>query len=325
MEINIAKKTGILLVNLGTPTQATPTAVKKYLAEFLSDPRVVSLPSFIWWPILHGLVLPTRARQSAKLYQKIWTSEGSPLLTNTQRLTTALQTKLKNNVTVQMAMRYGDPSLKLGLKLFEQHAIEKLLILPLYPQYSSTTTASVFDAVNKLLSSWTYLPEIQFVAHYYQHPEYIKAIANQIKHHLSQVKTIPHLLFSFHGIPKQLTNKGDPYQNQCEITVQKITHHLGLTPDQWTLAYQSRFGKATWLQPYCDQTLRSLAQQGKKNVAVICPGFAVDCLETLEEIALRNRDIFLQAGGERFAYIEALNDSEAQVELLGELVTNSSM
>lgn len=317
-------KTGILLTNLGTPDAPTPAAVRRYLAEFLWDRRVVEIPRPLWWFILHGIVLRTRPHQSAKLYQKIWTAEGSPLLVNSLRLTQALKEKFENcgnnSLVFALGMRYGNPSIANALTELRQQEIDRLLILPLYPQYSATTTASTFDAVNKTLQSWRYIPEIKMIAQYHADSEYIAAIAQSIQHQQTQANTANHLLFSFHGLPQRFVDAGDPYQQQCYITAQCVAEKLQLTKEHWSIAFQSRFGKAKWLQPYCDSMLRTLAAQGKKNLTVICPGFAVDCLETLEEIAIQNRNIFLQAGGESFHYIPALNNSTHQITMLMRLI-----
>jgi protoporphyrin/coproporphyrin ferrochelatase len=312
---------GVLLANLGTPTQATTTAVRRYLAEFLADPRIVEISKLIWLPILHGLVLRTRPQKSAKLYQKIWLPEGSPLLIYSQRLAKKLQLKLQQNhggeVAIELGMRYGQPSIASALEKLKQKNIKKLIILPLYPQYSATTTASTFDAVAKTLKDWRYLPELHFIQQYYSESNYTNAVANSIKQHKPENNV---LLFSFHGLPKRNTDLGDPYQQQCLTTAQTIAEKLQLPNDKWMTVFQSRFGRAEWLQPYCDQTLKELPKRGIKNISVVCPGFSVDCLETLEEIAQQNREIFLRAGGESFNYIPALNDNDEQINLLSELI-----
>jgi protoporphyrin/coproporphyrin ferrochelatase len=310
---------GVLLTNLGTPEQATTAAVRRYLAEFLADPRVVEIPKFIWRPILHGIVLRTRPKKSAALYKKIWLPEGSPLLIYSQRLTQNLQQYLYNqNIIVELGMRYGTPSIATALEKLKQKNISSLIVLPLYPQYAAATTASTFDAVTKVLKTWRYIPKLNFIQEYYTDVSYISAVADSIK----KYKPIDHfLLFSFHGLPKRSITLGDPYQQQCLATAQLIAEQLQLNSDQWQVAFQSRFGRTEWLQPYCDQTLRELPKRGIKHVSVVCPGFAVDCLETLEEIAQQNRAIFLQAGGKSFNYIPALNDTDKHINLLADLVT----
>lgn len=313
---------GILLTNLGTPVSPASTDIRRYLAEFLSDPRVVEIPALIWQPILHGLVLRTRPKKTAKLYQKIWRSEGSPLLIYSVNLAQKLQQQLQSNydkdITVELGMRYGKPSIAQALEKLKQKNIDKLIILPLYPQYSATTTASTFDAVMRVLKTWRYLSEFHFIQQYYDNADYLSAIVTSIQ---KQNNNKNFLLFSFHGLPKRSIALGDPYHQQCLKTAELIAKKLALTKEQWTVAFQSRFGRAEWLQPYCDQTLRELPKRGIKNVSVVCPGFSVDCLETLEEIAMQNRDVFLQAGGENFNYIPALNDGDEQVKMLANLMS----
>lgn len=305
--------TGILLTNLGTPSAPTAKAVRKYLAEFLWDPRVVEIPRPLWWLILHGVVLRIRPKKSAKLYQQIWTATGSPLLVNSQRLADKLQKQLGDKFKVALGMRYGEPSIASALEQLRQHKVDRVVVLPLYPQYSAATTASTFDAIAAVLKKWRYVPELNFMQQYFDHPDYIAAIADSIR---QQYKSDSHLLFSFHGLPKRCTDLGDPYQQQCQTTAQLVAAQLQLSSDKYSVVFQSRFGAAEWIKPYCDETLRNLPKQGIKNVTVVCPGFAVDCLETLEEIAQQNREIFLQAGGENFHYIPALNDSAAHVVML---------
>lgn len=312
---------GVLLANLGTPNAPTPSAVRHYLAEFLSDPRVVEIPKWLWQPILHAVVLRTRPQKSAKLYQKIWLSEGSPLLIYSQRLAKKLQQYLQQNnnqqIIVELGMRYGEPSMASALTKLKEQKTDSLIVLPLYPQYAAATTASTFDVLTQTLKTQRYLPELHFIRQYYDNADYISAIANSIR---QQKFPNDFLLFSFHGLPKRSIAQGDPYHKQCLTTAKLIADKLQLGVEQWTTVFQSRFGRTEWLQPYCDQTLRELPRQGKRNVTVVCPGFPVDCLETLEEIALQNRDIFLQAGGESFNYIPALNDADEQVKMLAELI-----
>lgn len=313
-------KTGILVTNLGTPSAPTPKALRRYLAEFLWDPRVVAIPRLCWWLILHGIMLRVRPKKSAKLYQKIWTEQGSPLLLNSERLAAALQHALGDDHSIALGMRYGEPSIAQALEQLRQQKIERLLILPLYPQYSTTTTASTFDAIAKTLKTWRQIPALQLIQQYHSEPAYIAALAASIENHWLQRGKDSHLLFSFHGLPQRLVTAGDPYLKHCRATVHCLTQKLGLAEKDWTLVFQSRFGATKWLSPYCDATLRNLPSLGKKHVSVICPGFAVDCLETLEEINQQNRQIFLEAGGESFHYIPALNDSFDHVSLLVGLI-----
>jgi protoporphyrin/coproporphyrin ferrochelatase len=318
-------KSGVLLINLGTPQASTPRAVRKYLAEFLSDTRVVELPVWLWQPLLKLVILPIRARRSAKLYQSIWMDEGSPLAVTTQRLAEKIQINLGEQYKLALAMRYGKPSIQAGLEELLAADVKSITILPLYPQYSAATTASCFDKISQLLHQSRVIPNLHFIASYFDHPLYIEAIANQLKKYRATQNKNSYLLFSFHGLPQRCIKLGDPYQQQCLTTVHLIAERLQLSMDDYQVVFQSRFGAAKWLQPYCDVMLQQLPSQGIKNVTIICPGFAVDCLETLEEISKRYRELFLKAGGEIFTYIPALNDSNGQVQLLASLVQPSQM
>lgn len=313
-------KPGVLLINLGTPSASTPKAVRDYLAEFLSDRRVVELPACLWQPLLKFVILPIRARRSAKLYQSIWMDEGSPLTVYTQRLAKKLQISLADQFKVVLAMRYGKPNLEAGLQELLAAGVSSIVILPLYPQYSAATTASCFDKISQLLQQSRLIPNLRFIASYFDHPLYIQAITHRIKQFRAEQAKNSYLLFSFHGLPQRCIELGDPYQQQCVTTVGLIAECLRLSADEYQLVFQSRFGKAQWLQPYCEVVLQQLPAQGIKNVTIICPGFVVDCLETLEEISKRYRELFLKAGGENFNYIPALNDSADQVQLLTSLV-----
>ncbi len=311
---------GVLLVNLGTPDEPTPKAVRRYLSEFLHDRRVVDLTRWIWCPVLHGVILRVRPPKVAKLYQSIWTEQGSPLLAISKQQTAALQQKLDAEgkpVKVALAMNYGNPSIADGFK--QLNDCEKILVLPLYPQYSSTTSASVFDRVALHQKSQWNNKETRQVRSYPAHPMYIKALANSVKQAWETRQQPDVLLMSFHGIPQRYANNGDPYPQECELTAKRLAEALKLADDQWQLVYQSRFGREPWLQPYTDKTLEQLAQQGK-SVDVICPGFAADCLETLEEIKEENRQVFENAGGQSYHYIPCLNDQPDHIELLAQLV-----
>ena len=321
-----AASTGILVVNLGTPQAPTTAALRRYLAEFLSDPRVVEIPRPLWWLILHLLVLPLRPRKSAKSYQKIWLAEGSPLLVHCERLCLKVQHSLQDkhpNLILKLAMRYGTPSIKEALDEMRKNSLQRLLILPLFPQYSSTTTASVFDNVARILSHWRWQPEVRYINHYHKHPLYISAAAEQIRKFRNQHGRGDILVFSFHGLPKRNLLQGDPYHCQCYTTARLIAKALALNEHEYKLCFQSRFGPAEWLQPYTEQTLCKLAEQGLRSVDVFCPGFAVDCLETLEEIAIRANDVFKQAGGSQLHYIPALNDSRAHSECITDLISKN--
>ncbi len=319
-------RTGILLVNLGSPDAPTTPALRRYLAEFLGDPRVVEAPRWLWWFALHGVILRIRPPRSAKSYARIWTDEGSPmdspLIAISHRQTEALRAKFTgdNNVVVELAMRYGNPSIASALAKLQQAGVEQLVVLPLYPQYSATTTASVFDEVCRVLQQQRAIPGLVFVREYYQRDAYINAVASSIEQHWRKHGRAQKLLFSFHGIPQRYVDAGDPYAEQCKQTAEHIAARLQLQTEQWMLVFQSRFGREPWLQPYCDKTLEALPQQGVKSVDVVSPGFAADCLETLEEIDMENREIFLQAGGEQFHYIAALNDRPEHIDALYDIV-----
>jgi len=316
--------TGVLLVNLGTPEAPTSSGLRKYLAEFLWDPRVVEIPRPLWWLILHGLILRTRPKRSAHAYQSIWQEDGSPLLSISRRQQAAISHKLGsagNTFIVELAMRYGKPSIPQTLKALKRQKVGRILILPLYPQYSCSTTASALDAVFDELKSWRRLPEIRTVNQYFDHEGYIQALAHSIRAHWEKHGKADKLLMSFHGTPKFFFQKGDPYYTQCQRTATLLAESLGLSSDQWVQTFQSRFGKAEWLQPYTDQTLGKLAKQGINSVQVVCPGFSADCLETLEEIQVENQEVFLEAGGKEYQYIPALNDSDLHIDFLSKLIT----
>lgn len=318
------KKKAILIVNLGSPSQLTTGAVRQFLRQFLSDPRVVNLPRSLWWLILNLFILPFRPRQSKKAYAKVWTDRGSPLSYLTHNLTAKITQHFQQDseVSVYRVMSYGQPSLSKQLRKLRQTQYEQITIVPLYPQYSSTTTASVFDTVATELMQWRYIPELNFISDYHQHPLYIGGIANSVQQAWAKQGRGELLLLSFHGLPELLTKKGDPYYYQCLNTAKLIAGQLNLQECGWRVVFQSRFGKAKWLLPYCRETLMALPKEGFKNIDIICPGFAVDCLETLEEINITNRDIFMQAGGKQYQYIPALNDSDANVQLMLDLLEN---
>jgi protoporphyrin/coproporphyrin ferrochelatase len=315
-------RAAVLLVNLGTPEAPTPAALRTYLKEFLSDRRVIEIPRPIWWLILNGIILPFRAPRSAKAYAKVWTEHGSPLLVTSRKLANDLQKELARTmprVTVMLAMNYGKPSIDQAIDRLRAENIQRLLVLPLYPQYSATTTASVFDRVTRSLSRLRWLPEVRFVNDYHHEARWQEAIAKSISEFRQRHGTADKLLFSFHGIPKRNLLAGDPYYCQCQASARLIAERLGLNESDWKISFQSRLGRAEWLKPYTDKTLQGMAKSGLKRVQVVCPGFSVDCLETLEEIAMENRDEFLHAGGEKLEYIPCLNDSPSHVRLLAEL------
>lgn len=318
-------KIGILLINLGTPDAPTASALRAYLAEFLADPRITEMPRWLWWLILHGIILRIRPHKSALKYQKVWTETGSPLLTISQAQKQALEIALKSYfpdipIQISLAMRYGNPSISSALEELRQANARQILILPLYPQYSATSTASAFDAVSDVFKSWRWLPDIRFISNYHDQIYYINALAIQIKNYWDKQGKADKLLFSFHGIPKRFFLAGDPYYYQCQKTARLVAEKMGLEKEEWQLVFQSRFGREEWLKPYVDYELVELAKTGTKRVDIICPGFAVDCLETLEEINRENRQIFLQAGGKEFHYIPALNDNLEHIQALAELI-----
>ncbi len=313
-------KSGVLLINLGTPQAPSTRAVRDYLAEFLSDRRVVELPAWLWQPLLRLVILPIRARRTAKLYQSIWMDEGSPLAVYTQRVAEKVQANLGDQYQVVLVMRYGQPSIQAGLKQLLAAGVSSITILPLYPQYSAATTASCLDKISQLLQRSRVIPNLRFIAGYFDHPFYIQALAHQIKKSRVAQGKSNYLLFSFHGLPQRNIELGEPYQQQCFTSARLVAEKLQLSEDEYQVVFQSRFGAAKWSQPYCDDVLQALPARGIRNVTIICPGFAVDCLETLEEISKRYRELFIAAGGENFTYIPALNDSLEQVQLLSSLV-----
>ncbi len=315
---------GVLLINLGTPDAPNAKALRRYLGEFLWDPRVVSLPRWLWWLILHGIILRIRPKRSAKLYQQIWLEQGSPLLVYSQQLAQQLSSHLTTlddkPVKVELAMRYGNPSIPQGLRALRDANATRIIVLPLYPQYSATTSGSTFDAVSAELQTWRWIPKVDFINHYADNNHYIAAIAKSINQHWQQHGKSEKLLMSFHGLPKSYCQAGDPYYCFCLMTAKNVAKQLQLNDDQWQLVFQSRFGLQPWLQPYCDDVLKKLAKQGVKSVDIICPGFATDCLETLQEIAIEYKHLFMQAGGEQFNYIPALNAGDAHAMMLAKII-----
>lgn len=376
---------GVLLVNLGTPDAPTAAAVRRFLAQFLWDPRVIEAPRWLWWLVLHGAILRIRPARSAHAYRQIWTADGSPLLLHSQALAQSVQhslTRVQNQpretpttrsghpdtpavpdiqaaqldipdvpdiqtahpdipdvpdiqaahlphqtplqATVALGMSYGSPSISAALERLRAAGVRRLIVLPLYPQYSATTTASVFDRVSGELQRWRRIPGLHFIEDYHDDAAYIEAIAASIREHWrgrpGERRAGAHLLFSFHGIPQRYAAAGDPYHEQCMRSSRLIAARLGLGDGEWSVSFQSQVGREEWLRPYTDQILLEYAQQGRRDVSVVCPGFATDCLETLEEIAIRNRDAFMTHGGERFDYVPALNSSPAHAQLLADLI-----
>jgi ferrochelatase len=313
---------GVLLSNLGTPEQPTAPAVRRYLREFLSDPRIVSLPRWLWLPLLNGVILQVRPRRSARLYQAIWTSEGSPLLATARRQLQSLREHCAadRRLVFALGMRYGTPSIADALEELRAAGAERLLVVPLYPQYSSATTASTFDAVAQALAGWVRVPELRVVADYHAEAWYVRALADSIRDAWRQQPAGERLLFSFHGMPRRTQQAGDPYHDQCQRTAHLVAAELGLEADRWLVAFQSRFGYEEWLQPYTDQTLRAWGGSHVTSVDVVCPGFSADCLETLEEIAVTNRELYVEASGGRYRYIPALNERPDHIAGIAALI-----
>ncbi|MEM7259395.1 MAG: ferrochelatase [Pseudomonadota bacterium] len=312
---------GVLLVNLGTPDDTSTPSVRRYLKQFLSDPRVVEVPRLLWWLILNGVILRFRPSRTAEAYKSVWDDEtGSPLLHIAKQQTDAIRERLSGFVaggaTVALAMRYGNPSVAAALQELRNANVRRLIVLPLYPQYSGSTVASVFDEVTRELSRVRWIPETRFINQYFDHSTYIDALALSVTEHWQTHEQPQRLVMSFHGIPERYRNNGDPYFCQCQATARLLAQKLQLSDDQHQVVFQSRFGREPWLQPYCDKTMEALPEQGVKSVDVICPGFAADCLETIEEINEENREIFMEAGGEKFNYIPALNAQPAHIDAL---------
>ncbi|MEX1058538.1 MAG: ferrochelatase [Natronospirillum sp.] len=319
-----SERTGILLTNLGTPDAPTPSALRRYLKQFLWDPRVVEVPRPIWWFVLHGVILNLRPRRSAKAYQTVWTDRGSPLLFHTQDQCEAVRQRMKSqygdDVVVDFAMRYGNPSIASVLQKMADQGVRKLLVLPLYPQYSGATTASTFDAIAQDFVERRWLPELRFINHYHDFGPYIEAMALQVERHWAAHGRADQLIFSYHGVPKKYLLRGDPYHCECFKTSRLLAERLKLGKDEYLTAFQSRFGREEWLKPYTDHTLQALGADGVKSVQIFCPGFAADCLETIEEIGEENRDYFLAAGGQTYQYIPALNAESHHIDALTSLL-----
>ncbi len=319
------QRLGILVCNLGTPDAPTPRAVRRYLAEFLSDPRVIETPRLLWWPILHGVILNLRPRRSAHAYAKIWQAQGSPLLTFSQSLSAKLGSALAGDddddaIVTALGMRYGSPSIASALDTLLARGARRIVVLPLYPQYAAPTTASVMDAVFAHCARLRWVPELRFVNDYHNDSRYIAALADSVRDYWAEHGRPDRLLMSFHGLPEKYFLAGDPYFCQCQATARLLREALALEPDACSVTFQSRVGPTRWLEPYTDITLTALGKAGARRVDVVCPGFAVDCLETLEEIAMQNGDAFRAAGGGELHYIPALNDSPRHVEMLSALV-----
>ena len=317
-------KTGVLLINLGTPDAPTAKALRPYLKQFLSDQRVIEIPKALWWLILNGIILNLRPRKSAEKYASIWSSEGSPLLVHTRKQSQLLAEQLAaaglENLVVDFAMRYGNPSVDRVLRGMREQGVERLLVVPLYPQYAGSSVATALDEVFRSLLRMRNMPEIRTVRHFHDFPLYIEALARQVEAHWQANGRGDKLLMSFHGVPRFTLDKGDPYHCECLKTGRLLAERLQLEKDQYVVAFQSRFGKAEWLKPYTVDTLTALAKAGTKKLDVMCPGFVGDCLETLEEIAMEGKEIFLTNGGGEYRYIPCLNEDPNWLNALSALV-----
>ena len=315
------KKQGVLLVNLGTPDAPTAPAVKRFLSQFLHDKRVVDMTRWLWCPLLHGVILPIRSPKVAKLYQTVWMKEGSPLLVYAKRQADKLKQQI--DMPVELGMTYGNPSLKTGLEKLMASGVEDVIVLPLYPQYSSTTTAAVSDGLAKAFQSIPVMPNYRLIRDYHDHPTYIKALAESVRRSWQEKGQGDYLLCSYHGIPKRYADNGDIYPQHCEATTELLRLELGLTKEQVGMTYQSRFGREEWLQPYTDKTLEQLPSKGVKKLDIITPAFSSDCLETLEEISEQCCELFIEHGGDVFNFIPCLNDDELHIQMMIEIINES--
>lgn len=313
---------GVILVNLGTPDEPTAPAIRKYLREFLSDPRVIEIPKLLWWPILNGPILMARPRKLVPRYKSVWMEGGSPLMVYTQRQTEGLREFFAQRglaVEVETGMRYGEPSIKNAMLRLRERGCEHLLVVPLYPQYASSTTATVVDEVTRVASHMRDQPAMRFIKRFHTDPAFIHPLGDKIAAFWQQHGKPQKLVMSFHGLPRQCVDMGDPYCRDCYETARALAQYLGLSDDAYQVTFQSRFGPAKWLEPYTEPTLQKLAQQGVTEIDVVCPGFLADCLETLEEIQVEVCETFMHAGGKQFRYIPALNDDQAWIHSLGDM------
>jgi len=318
------QKIGVLICNLGTPASYRTKDVRRFLRQFLSDGRVVEIPKIIWWFILNGLILTLRPSKSAKLYKSVWTKEGSPLLVLSKKLIEKIKLISGDHCEVELAMRYGNPSMEDALLSLKNKNCRKLIVLPMFPQYSGTTTGSIFDEATRVLSKWRWVPSLNFVNSYHDNDDYIDALADSISGQIKKASP-QKIVFTYHGIPKRNFDLGDPYQCYCQKTTRLVAEKLNLKEDDYITTFQSRFGPAEWLKPYTSDTMEALPSKGIKNVLVVAPAFSVDCLETIEEIDQENKEIFLNAGGEKFTYIPCLNDSDGQVNFFKKLIDKHSL
>ena len=317
-------KTGVLIANLGTPDAPKCPKLRNYLTEFLTDPRVIELPYWLRQFLVRGIIVNIRSHKSAAAYRTVWTEKGSPLMFHSVDLANKLQLSIGENYIVEVGMRYGKPNIDSAIKSLHKAGCRKLIVLPMYPQYSGSTTGSIMDAVGTSLKKLRWVPALHFINEYYSNQSYITALSKSIKQHWQQNGRGEKLIFSFHGIPQRYVRNGDPYQHHCEATVSAVATQLNLSGDDYLLVYQSRVGKEPWLQPYCDETMKSLPEQGIKKVDVICPGFSADCLETIEEIDEENKGYFLTAGGESYQYIPCLNSNTDHIEMASEIINKTA-
>ncbi len=313
------EKIGVLLANLGTPDAPTPAAVKRYLRQFLSDRRVVDTARLLWWPLLRGVILPLRSPRVAKLYQSVWMEEGSPLMVFSRRQQQALAAQLPD-MPVVLGMSYGNPSLKSAVDELLSHNVTHIVVLPLYPQFSCSTVAAVWDELGRIFSGYRTMPSISLIRDYAEDTSYINALAASVKRSFAQHGEPDLLLLSYHGIPQRYANEGDDYPQRCRDTTRELLSALELPPEKVMMTFQSRFGREPWLMPYTDETLKMVAEKGVKHIQVMCPGFSADCLETLEEMAVQNREVFIKAGGTKYEYIPALNDDPAHIAMMVNLI-----
>lgn len=318
-------KIGVLIANLGTPDAPKCPKLRKYLTQFLTDPRVIELPCPLRQFLVRGIIINVRAHKSAAAYRTVWTDEGSPLMLHSQDLATSVRQSIGDDFIVEVGMRYGEPSIDSAIKSLHQKGCRNLIVLPMYPQYSGSTSGSIMDAVGKSLKKIRWVPNLHFISDYYQHELYTKALCNSIEAHWKEHGKAEKLVFSFHGIPQRYVRNGDPYQSHCEQTVAAVCKQLKLTEEDYLLVYQSRVGKEPWLQPYCDETMKSLPSKGVKKIDVICPGFSADCLETIEEIDEENKEYFIEAGGESYNYIECLNSNSDHTAMVDALIKKSAL
>jgi ferrochelatase len=318
----LESKTAILIINLGTPEFNTPKSIRKYLAEFLSDRRVVDLPPLLWKPILHGVILRFRPNSLSHLYKSIWCQDGSPLWSISKKQQKAIQKEMGDTAHVELAMTYGNQNITKQMNVLQQQGYEKILCFPLFPQYSSSTTAAAIDKVHSLTAKTVHIPNIRWIMNYYQDNNYINCLASSVKKSWDVYGKNDKLVMSFHGVPKRYTRKGDPYEKQCKETAQLLAKKLGLLDNEWICSFQSRFGREEWLTPYTSNTLKEL---GEKNVSVdiISPAFSCDCIETLEEIEVELKDIFLESGGKKYQYIPALNDNADHIQALSNIINRA--